>query len=158
TSYRLLEHLAERHTINDSALDPESDDSPCVLVHDDQHPIGLQCDRFTTEQVEAPQTILHMADERQPRGTVFRRRRRILGGENSPNHVLINTRSESQIDLFCNLRTSPRRIAPFHLDHGPDQIPPSAPSDPASFSVLVKTAKDTCAARWRDENSGMSTA
>ena len=84
TAYRLLEHSTECQAIDNSALDPESDDSPCVLVHDDQHPIRLQCDRFTTEEVEAPKAILHMADERQPRGTAFRRRRRILCGENPP--------------------------------------------------------------------------
>src|SRR5206468_1394085 len=75
TSDRLLEHPAERQAIDDSTLDPESDDSTCVLVHDDQYPIHLQADRFTSEQVEAPQTVLHMADERQPRATAFRRRR-----------------------------------------------------------------------------------
>src|ERR1700757_789877 len=78
TSYRLLEHSTECQAIDNSALDPESDDSPCVLVHDDQHPVRLQRDRFATEQVEAPQTVLHMADERQPRGTASRRRRGML--------------------------------------------------------------------------------
>src|SRR5689334_817891 len=34
SSYRLLEHPAERQAIDDSALDTESDDSACVLVHD----------------------------------------------------------------------------------------------------------------------------
>src|SRR5215468_3271100 len=84
TSYRLLEHSTECQAIDNATLDPESDDSPCVLVHDDQHPIRFQCDRFTTEEVEAPKAILHMADERQPRGTAFRRRRRIFCGENPP--------------------------------------------------------------------------
>ena len=65
-SYRLREHLAERQAIDDSALDSESDDSACVLVHDYQHPIRVQSDRFTTEQIQAPQTVLHMTDERQP--------------------------------------------------------------------------------------------
>ena len=60
TSNRLREHPAERQAIDDSAFDPESDDSACVLVHDHQHPIRLQGDRFTSEQVEAPQTVLHM--------------------------------------------------------------------------------------------------
>jgi hypothetical protein len=105
TSYRLPEHSTECQAIDNSALDPESDDSPCVVVHDDQHPIRLQRDRFTTQQVDAPKTVLHMADERQPRGTSSRRRRRILCGESPPNHVLRNRCSESQIDLFCNLRT-----------------------------------------------------
>jgi len=80
TSYRLLEHPAERQAIDDSALDPESDDSACVLVHDNQHPICLQGHRFTAEQVEAPQTVLHMTDERQPRGTAFYRLVRVMYG------------------------------------------------------------------------------
>src|SRR5262249_14472600 len=37
TSYRLLEHSTECQAIDNPALDPESDDSPCVLVHYDQH-------------------------------------------------------------------------------------------------------------------------
>src|SRR5262249_34346716 len=94
TSYRLLKHPAERQAIDDSALDPESDDSACVLVHDDQHPICLHGDRFTTEQVKAPQTVLHMTDERQPGRTASRRRRQVMYGENPPNHVLINRCSE----------------------------------------------------------------
>ena len=49
TSDGLLEHPAERQAIHDSALDPESDDSACVLVHDNQHPKCLQGHRFTAE-------------------------------------------------------------------------------------------------------------
>ena len=94
TSYRLLEHPAERQAIDDSTLDPESDDSPCVLVHDDKDPICLQGDRFTSEQIEAPQTVLHMTDEGQP-GWTASDRRRAMFGENPPNHVLINSCSES---------------------------------------------------------------
>ena len=88
-SNRLFEHPAERQAIDDSALDPESDDSACVLVHDDQHPIRLQGNRFTSKQVEAPQTVLYLTDERQPRGTAFRRRRPVMQSQNPPNDILI---------------------------------------------------------------------
>jgi hypothetical protein len=66
TSNGLLEYPADRHAIDDSALDTETDDSACVLVHDHQYPIRLQTDRFASKQVEAPQTVLHMTDECQP--------------------------------------------------------------------------------------------
>ena len=121
-SNRLLERSAERRAINDSALDPESDDSACVLVHDDQHPIRLQGDRFTSKHVEAPQTVLQLTDERQPGGTAFRRRRPETQSQNPPNHILINRCSESQIDLLGNLRTSEGRITPLHFDDSLDQI------------------------------------
>ena len=75
SSFRLLEQPAERNAIDNSALDTKTDDSSCVLVHNHQYPVRLQADRFTAKQVEAPQTVFHMADERQPAWTVFRRRR-----------------------------------------------------------------------------------
>ena len=95
TSNRLLEHPAERTAIDDARLDPESDDSACVLVHNDQNPVRLQGDGFTSEQIEASQTVLHMTDERQPGWTAPRRRRRVMIGENPSNHVLIDRCSES---------------------------------------------------------------
>src|SRR6266513_1538232 len=128
----VLEHPAERHAIDDSALDTESDDSAGVLVHNHQYPIRLQADRFTAKQVEAPQTVLHMADECQPGWSVFRRRRPVMDGENPPNHILINRCCESQIDLLGDLRTSPARIAPLHRRR-PGSDPLWDPSDLASF-------------------------
>jgi hypothetical protein len=60
SSDRLLEHPADCQAIDDSALDAESDHSTRVLVHNDQNPIRLQADRFTSEQVDAPQAVCHM--------------------------------------------------------------------------------------------------
>jgi hypothetical protein len=43
------------------------------------------------------------------------------------------------------MRPPPGRIALLHLDDGPDQIRPSALSDQAWSSVLVKMVADTSA-------------
>ena len=45
-----------------------------------------------------------------------------MEGENPPNHILLNTSSERQIDLLGNLRVSPGRIALFHIDYRMDQV------------------------------------
>src|SRR5262249_12534779 len=64
TSNRLLEHPTESLAVDNSWVDSKSDDPTRVLVHDDQHPIRSQCDRFAAKQIEAPQTVLHVAEER----------------------------------------------------------------------------------------------
>lgn len=106
TSDCLLNIAAETQAIDDSSLNSKPDNSTCVLIHHHEHPIRLQADRFTSEQVDIPQTVLHVTDERQPGWTVVQRRRPEMQSQNPPNHVLINRCSESQIDLLGNLRTS----------------------------------------------------
>jgi hypothetical protein len=63
---RVLEHAAKRHAIHDSALNPKSDDPPRVLIHDDQYPVRAQGKRLASQQVDTPQAVFHVAEERQP--------------------------------------------------------------------------------------------
>jgi len=43
-------------------------------------------------------------------------------GQNSANHILINTSSERQVDPLGNLGASPGRIALFHLDDSGNHV------------------------------------
>ena len=52
------------------AFDAETDQPARPYVHDQQHPVTVQKDRFAAEQVDAPEAILHVTDEGQPRGAV----------------------------------------------------------------------------------------
>ena len=45
-----------------------------------------------------------------------------MDGQNPPDDILIHRYAESQGDLFCNARTSPARIALFHIDNSTNQI------------------------------------
>src|SRR5262249_31604712 len=69
TSNRLLEHPTKRQTIDDSGLNSKSDDPPRVLVHDYQDPIRPHAHGFASHEIDAPQTVLHVAQERKPRRT-----------------------------------------------------------------------------------------
>ena len=51
-------------------MDPEPDDSTSDLVHHDEDPMGFESERFTPEEINAPQAILYVANEGQPRGSV----------------------------------------------------------------------------------------
>ena len=48
------------------ALGAEADDAATEYVHDHQHPVTTQQDRFTAEQIEAPEAVLRLRDEGQP--------------------------------------------------------------------------------------------
>src|ERR1022692_1657597 len=65
-SNRLLEHPAQRHSIDDSGLHAKPNDLARVLVHHDQYPVRSQDRGLAPEQIDAPQTVLHMAQKGKP--------------------------------------------------------------------------------------------
>ena len=61
-------HAAEAGCIDRSAMHTESHEAPRELVHDHEHPVALEHDGRTAQEVHAPQTVCRVSDERQPRG------------------------------------------------------------------------------------------
>ena len=56
----------ETNTIDIAGMHAEADDAPSELIHDDEYPVALQMNGFTTKQVNAPKAILGVPDEGQP--------------------------------------------------------------------------------------------
>ena len=69
-------------------MDPEPDDPPRVLIHDDEDPMGLESKGLTTEKIDAPQTTLHVTKEGQPGGSVTPLWP-VVSGEDSCHHIFI---------------------------------------------------------------------
>jgi len=63
----LIEHPAERWTVDCNGLHPKADDPAGKLIHDDQNPVTPQQDRLGPEKVQAPETIFGMTQQRKPR-------------------------------------------------------------------------------------------
>ena len=61
-------HAAEAGCIDRSAMHTASHEAPRELVHDHEHPVALEHDGRTAQEVHAPQTVCRVSDERQPRG------------------------------------------------------------------------------------------
>jgi hypothetical protein len=40
------------------------------VVHDDEDPMGLESKGLPPEKIDAPQTVFHVAEEGQPRGSI----------------------------------------------------------------------------------------
>ena len=48
-------------------MNTKANDAPGELVHDHEHPVALQQDGFTAEEVSTPEAVLRVAEEGQPR-------------------------------------------------------------------------------------------
>ena len=57
-----------KDTIDLSRMDAEPNDAARVLIHDHQDPVRPQRGRLAPEQIHTPETVFHVAQERQPRG------------------------------------------------------------------------------------------
>ena len=87
--YGLVEHAAERGTVDCNGLHTKADDPTGKLVHDDQNPVTPQQDRFRPEQVQAPETVRGVPQEREPRRTVLLALGSIVCSQNPADHILI---------------------------------------------------------------------
>src|ERR1700676_3453286 len=115
-SSRLLEHLAQRHSIDDSGMHAKPHDPARVLVHHDQHPVRSQGCRLAPEQINAPQAVFRMAQKHQPGRAAGSRQRSEMKRQNPTDHVSVDLDTEGQSDLLRDSWTSPTGITPFHLD------------------------------------------
>jgi hypothetical protein len=47
-------------------MNTKADDPPGELVHDNRDPVGFEENGFAPEEINTPETILHVADEGEP--------------------------------------------------------------------------------------------
>jgi hypothetical protein len=48
----------------------KANDAPRELVHDHEHPVGVEQNGFATKKINAPEAVLRVSDEGQPRRSV----------------------------------------------------------------------------------------
>src|SRR5689334_21472271 len=109
------EHPAERHAVHDAAMYAETHDPPRPVVYHDEYPVRVEDGRFAPKQVHAPQTILRMPEDgqpRRPRGAWFGL---VPSGENPSHHVSVDGNTEGERHLLRDPWTAPTRIPLFHL-------------------------------------------
>ena len=119
---RLGEHPAKCNAINSADLNTKADDPPRVLIHHHHHPMGPQRNGLTPKQVDAPQTVLHVADQRQPRRLTAPGIWLVVLGQDPTDDVLVDLETECLVDLLRDSGTTKARIATLHLDDGIDEF------------------------------------
>ena len=103
-------------------MDAKTNDPARVLIHDDQDPVGPQRGRLAPEQIHAPETVFHVAEESQPGETIGVLSRPVVTGENAANHVFVDLDVERQGHLLCDSRTAPVGITLLHFDDRTDEF------------------------------------
>ena len=97
-------------------LDTEADDPAAKDIHDQHHPMAAQQDRFDTEQIDAPQAVLGVANEGQPGWTVGSGMvRTVVPGEHAAHDIFVDLYAKGVSDLLGDAKAAEHRIAPFHL-------------------------------------------
>jgi len=81
-----------------------------------------QHDGFAPEQINTPQAVFHVPDERQPSRAAGSRLGSIVFGEHPADHVLVDLDAEGSPDDERNLRTAEPWIALLELDDHPDEF------------------------------------
>ena len=106
-SSRSIEHPAQPHAIDDAALHANADDATRALVHHDENPVRAQDRRFTSKQIETPQTVLRVTEGREPGRPRRVRFRPVTNGENSPHHILVDGIPKAKA-ICCAIRGQPQ--------------------------------------------------
>src|SRR5215472_7446498 len=82
-----------------------------VMIHDDQYPVRPQDCRFAAKEVHAPQTVLQVTEESQPRRTAGTRPWFVMRGQNTANDAFIDGDAERPSNLLSDARAAPEGIA-----------------------------------------------
>ena len=93
-----------------------------TLVHAQTVILRFEQDRFRPEQVHAPETILGMPKEREPRGSIVPAFGSIVGCQNPTDHILVEVHAKGLGQVLGNLRTAKARIALLEFTDGLNQF------------------------------------
>ena len=122
-SHRSIEHPAQPGAINDAAMHAKAHDATRALIHHDEHPVCAQHGRLPSKQIETPQTVLRVTEDREPRWPSRARFWLVPNRENAPHDILGDGNREGQRDLLRNPWTPPARIPPLHVDDRGSDFP-----------------------------------
>ena len=118
----VVEHSAKGNAVDDAGMQAKPNDPASVLIHDDQYPVSPQHGRLAAEQIDAPATVLQVAEESQPRRTVGVWLGVVMLGLDTPHDVLIDGDAEGPRDLLGDSRAAPGGIALLGGDNRLDEL------------------------------------
>ena len=152
-SCRSIEHAAQPPAIHGAAVHAKAHDATGALVHHHEHPVGAQDGRFAPKQIETPQTVFRMTEDREPgrprrvwcgryRMARMRRTTSLFMGMPKAKAICCAMRGHPQVGFRCFMSTT----AAMTPDWGPSGLASSAP--------WTKTADDISAVSALDEGAG----
>ena len=70
---RAIEHSADRETVKIRQRDAKANDAAGEDIHCYHYPVAFEQNRFAPKEVDAPQAVLSVPDDGEPRGTTTAR-------------------------------------------------------------------------------------
>ena len=89
-----VEHAAEVGAGDGAAVHADADEATRELVHDHEHPVAPEHDGLASKEVNAPQAVSRVSDERQPRGSGSARGGAIVFRQHAVYDVLVDVDPE----------------------------------------------------------------
>src|ERR1700687_202488 len=120
--YCLVEHATDRHAIDVRRLDTEANDAAREVIHHNHDPIALEHNGFTSEQIDTPQAVLHVSDEREPGGSLVSGGRSEMPSEDAAHDIFVDLDAKRVSNLLGNSRTFESRIAALHFEDRRDEF------------------------------------
>src|SRR5450631_652988 len=120
--FGVVKHSTDRHAVDVSRSHAEADDPACQEIHDGHDPVAIEHDGFASKEIDAPQAVLHVSDEREPRWTIATGRRSEAPSKDTTHHILANFDTERMSNLLGNSRAPESRIAALHLENRGDEF------------------------------------
>jgi hypothetical protein len=116
-----VEHAAEVGAGDGAAVHADADEATRELVHDHEHPVAPEHDGLASKEVDAPQAVSRVSDERQPRGSGSARSGAIVFRQHSVYDVLVDVDPERLRDDQRDPWGAEPRIASLEFDDGLDE-------------------------------------
>jgi hypothetical protein len=122
SGYGVVEHATDRHAVDVRGLDANADDPAREQIHYEHDPVALEHNRFTSEQIDAPQAVLHVSDEREPGGSLISGGRSEMPSEDAADDIFVDLDAKRVSNLLGNSRTPESRIAALHVEDRRDEL------------------------------------
>ena len=100
----------------------KANDAPRELVHDHEHPVGVEQNGFAPKQINAPETVFGMPDTGKPRRSLVLRMRVVVLFKHAPDHIFIDVYSERFVDLLCYPAAAKAGIALLEFNDSLDEF------------------------------------
>jgi hypothetical protein len=120
--FGVVEHATGRHAVEVCRLDAEAGEPAREEIHDQHDPVALEHNRFTSEQIDTPQAVLHVSDEREPGWSLSSGGRSEVPSEDAAHDVLVDLDAERMSHLLGNSRTPESRIAALYFEDRRDEF------------------------------------
>jgi hypothetical protein len=87
-----VKHATECDTINRAGMDTEPYDPARILIHDNQDSVATQRRRLAPEQIQTPDAVFRVAEEREPGWAARIRFRSVMRGYGEPHPCRLQRR------------------------------------------------------------------